>query len=222
MRVLLSWSSGKDSAWSLHVLRQQPDVEVVGLLTTVNETHERVAMHAVRQGLVRAQADAAGLPLREVGLPHPCPNGVYEERMAAALAEVKAEGVEAVAFGDLYLEDIRAYREQRMAGTGLSTRFPLWQRPTRDLAREMMAGGLRAIVTSVDPKQIDPSFVGRAWDESFLADLPESADPCGENGEFHSFVWAGPMYRAPLDVKVGQTVERDGFWFADVLPATAA
>jgi uncharacterized protein (TIGR00290 family) len=216
-RVLLSWSSGKDSAWTLYVLRQMPDVQVVGLLTTMNETFERVAMHAVRRQLLHAQANAAGLPMREVLLPWPCPNEEYERRMAAAVEAVRSEGVTHVAFGDLFLEDIRAYRESKLRGTGIDPLFPIWGRDTRELAGEMIAGGLRAVLTCVDPKQLDPSFVGREFHE-IVAALPAAVDPCGERGEFHTFTYAGPMFSKPLSIVVGEKVERDGFHFADVLP----
>lgn len=217
-RVLLSWSSGKDSAWTLHELRKQSDVEVVGLLTTVNETHDRVAMHAVRRELLLAQAEATGLPLWQVNIPSPCSNERYEEVMRQVVGRAGEEGITHMAFGDLFLEDIRAYRESRLEGTGLEPIFPLWQRPTLDLAREMIAGGLIAHLTCVDPKQVPQDLVGRRFDESLLSDLPQSADPCGENGEFHSFVSAGPMFRAPVEIQIGDTLERDGFWFADVVP----
>ncbi len=218
MRVLLSWSSGKDSAWALHVLRQDPTVEVAGLLTTVNITFDRVAMHAVRSEMLRAQASALGLPLHEVPIPYPCPNDTYEQAMTAALTKALAAGIESIAFGDLYLEDVRRYREDRMRGTGLETRFPLWGLPTDELARQMFAAGLRTRITCVDPQQLDRSFAGREFDATFLADLPPGVDPCGENGEFHSFAYAGPMFRRPVAVRSGAVVERDGFVFADVLP----
>jgi uncharacterized protein (TIGR00290 family) len=221
MKALLAWSSGKDSAWSLHVLRGRPDVEVVGLLTTVNEAYDRVAMHAVRTSLLEAQAEAAGLPLTTVTIPSPCPNDVYEAAMAEALSEARLRGVEAVAFGDLFLEDIRRYRESRMEGTGLVPLFPLWQRPTRALADEMLAGGLKAFLTCVDPRACPPAFAGRAFDRALLDELPASVDRCGENGEFHTFAWDGPMFRHPVAVRGGEVVERDGFVFADLLPAEA-
>jgi len=220
VKALLAWSSGKDSAWSLHVLREQEDVEVVGLLTTVNEAFGRVAMHAVRRELLEAQARAAGVPLRAVSIPYPCPNEVYEAAMAGALAEARASGIEAVAFGDLFLEDIRRYREARMAPTGLRPLFPLWGRPTRALAEEMIAGGLRARLTCVDPRVLDASFAGRAFDHDLLSALPPGVDPCGERGEFHSFAWDGPMFDRPVPVAVGEVVHRDGFVFADLLPET--
>ena len=218
-RVLLAWSSGKDSAMSLHVLRQEGEVEVVGLLTTLNQAFDRVAMHAVRRALLLAQAEAAGLPLVVVPIPWPCPNDAYEAAMSAALDEARADGVEGVAFGDLFLEDIRRYREEKLAGTGLRPIFPLWQRPTRALAEEMIAGGLRARITCIDPRVLPPTFAGRAFDADLLADLPGSVDPCGENGEFHTFAWDGPMFRHPIPIELGEVVERDGFVFADLLPA---
>lgn len=221
-RALLAWSSGKDSAHALHVLRQRDDVEVVGLLTTFNSTHDRVAMHAVRRELVRAQADAVGLPLHEVEIPWPCPNGAYEAAMAEAMAQAKARGVQAVAFGDLFLEDVRRYREEKLAPTGLQALFPLWGRDTRTFAREVIDAGTRAWLTCVDPSALPPHFVGRAYDDALLAELPASADPCGENGEFHTFVWDSPEFRAPLRVRVGEVVTRDGFAFADVRPEAAA
>lgn len=218
-KALLSWSSGKDAAWSLHALRKAGDVEVVGLLTTVNEAFGRVAMHAVREELLEAQAAAAGLPLWKVRIPYPCPNEAYEAAMAEACARAMAEGITEMAFGDLFLEDVRDYRLQKLAGTGLSARFPLWGRPTDALAREMIAGGLQARLTCVDPRILDPAFVGRAFDADLLRDLPASVDPCGERGEFHSFCHAGPMFAAPIPIEVGEVVTRDGFTFADLLPA---
>jgi uncharacterized protein (TIGR00290 family) len=218
-RALLAWSSGKDSAMSLHVLRTRGDVEIVGLLTTVNQAFDRVAMHAVRRTLLEAQADAAGLPLRVVPIPWPCPNEAYEAAMSAALDDARADGVEGVAFGDLFLADIRRYREEKLAGTGLRPIFPLWQRPTRTLAEEMIACGLRARITCVDPRVLPASFAGRAFDADLLAELPPSVDPCGENGEFHTFAWDGPMFRHPVSVRTGEVVERDGFVFVDLLPA---
>ena len=219
-RVLLSWSSGKDSAWALHVLRQRDDVEVVGLLTTLNQAADRVAMHAVRAQLLAAQAAAASLPLRQVMLPHPCSNEEYERIMGGVMDELAAEGrVEAIAFADLFLEDIRAYRERNLADTPFEPLFPLWCADTNALSREMIAGGLRAVLTCVDPKQLDPSFCGRAYDADLLAALPAGVDPCGENGEFHSFVHGGPMFSAPIPITVGETVERGGFVFTDVTPS---
>jgi len=220
-RVLLSWSSGKDSAWTLHLLRQERDVEVVGLLTTFNEAADRVAMHAVRRVLVEAQARAAGLPLWPVLLPWPCSNEIYEARMQEAVERARREGVTHIAFGDLFLEDIRAYREQKLARTGIDPLFPIWGGPqdTPQLARQMLAGGLRAVLTCVDPKQLDARFVGRWLDADFLAELPAGVDPCGERGEFHTFCCAGPMFDRPIRVCVGESSLRDGFWFADVVGA---
>jgi uncharacterized protein (TIGR00290 family) len=218
-KLILSWSSGKDSAFALHTLRLAKTYDIVGLLTTVNQVHDRVAMHAVRRELLRVQARAADLPLIEVDLPYPCSNDEYEARMRAFVQQALELGVSAVAFGDLFLEDVRAYRERQLAGTGLSPVFPLWGKPTPELAREMIASGLQARLTCVDPKQIDPSFAGRPFDQRLLDELPTSADPCGERGEFHTFVWAGPMFNAPVNVVPGEIVTRDGFVFADLLPA---
>jgi len=218
-RILLSWSSGKDSAWSLHILRQRGECEVVGLLTTFNEVADRVAMHAVRRELVERQAAAAGLPLWAVPLPWPCSNEEYESRMAETCAKAIAEGIVGVAFGDLFLEDVRDYRIKQMKGTGLEPIFPLWGLPTRALAKEMIAGGTRAKLTYVDTEKLDRSFVGREFDEALLADLPEEVDPCGEHGEFHSFVYAGPMFNAALPISVGETVVGDQFVFADLICA---
>ncbi|HEY6201048.1 MAG TPA: ATP-binding protein [Candidatus Binatia bacterium] len=215
-KALLSWSSGKDSAWSLHVLRGRGEFDVAGLLTTVNETYERVAMHAVRLELLEAQADAAGVSLWKVPIPYPCSNERYEQAMSAAVERARAEDIAAMAFGDLFLEDIRAYREARLQDTGVRPIFPIWARPTRELAREMIAGGLHARVTCVDPKQLDASFAGREFDAAFLADLPPGVDPCGERGEFHTFAYDGPMFRRPISIRGGEIVARDGFVFADL------
>ncbi|HEX5387686.1 MAG TPA: hypothetical protein VFW66_13365 [Gemmatimonadales bacterium] len=219
-RVLLSWSSGKDSAWTLHVLRRQPDVELAGLLTTFNESADRVAMHAVRRTLVEAQAAAAGLPLWSVPLPYPCSNAEYEERMRAVIGRARDAGVTHVAFGDLFLEDIRAYRVRMLAGTGIEPLFPLWcsAADTPELARKMLGGGLRAVLTCVDPKQLPDAFAGREYDAALLSELPAAVDPCGERGEFHTFCFAGPMFHRALPVRVGETVSRDGFSFTDVVP----
>jgi uncharacterized protein (TIGR00290 family) len=218
-RALLSWSSGKDSAWALHVLRAEQDVDVVGLLCTLTAAHDRVAMHAVRRDVLEAQARAVGLPLWLVPLPTPCSNREYEDAMGDVLARARTAGIDAVAFGDLFLADVRRYREERLAGTGVRPLFPLWGRPTAALAREMLAGGIRAHLTCVDPTRVPATFAGRAWDAALLADLPATADPCGENGEFHTFVSAGPMFAAPLAVSAGAVVERDGFVFADLMLA---
>ena len=219
MRTLLSWSTGKDSAWSLHVLRQRPDVTVVGLVTTINAAFDRVAMHGVRRTLLEAQAQAAGLPLHVLEIPYPCPNADYERIMGAFVAEQAAEGIEAMAFGDLFLEDIRRYRETKLAGTGIAPLFPLWGSATGRLARDMIAGGLEAYVTCVDPRKMPASFAGRRFDLDLLADLPAGVDPCAENGEFHTFASAGPMFARPIAVRTGEVVTRDGFVFCDVMPA---
>lgn len=221
-KAWLAWSSGKDSAWSLHVARQDGDFEITALLTTVNRTYNRVAMHAVRESLLEAQAAAAGLPLVKVPIPSPCPNEVYEHAMAAAMSQARAEGVAHIIFGDLFLEEIRKYREENLAKCNMTPVFPLWGRDTQLLAREMLAGGLRAYVTCIDPRKLDTSFAGRAFDSKFLADLPAAVDPCGENGEFHTFAWAGPMFSAQISIHSGEIVHRDGFVFADLLPVTAA
>jgi uncharacterized protein (TIGR00290 family) len=215
-RILLSWSSGKDSAWALQVLKQRREYEVAGLLTTFNQTANRVAMHAVRRELVEAQAEAAGIPLWPVELPWPCGNADYEAAMRAACSKAVAQGIEAVAFGDLFLEDVRAYREKQMRDTGLRPLFPIWGLPTSELARQMIAAGLRAKLTCVDPKVLDASFAGREFDAELLQDLPAEVDPCGERGEFHSFAYAGPMLQRGLEVAVGEVVARGGFVFADV------
>jgi uncharacterized protein (TIGR00290 family) len=216
-RCALSWSSGKDSAWCLHLLRNDPGLEVVSLITTVNEEFDRVAMHAVRRRLLDRQAEAAGVPLWVVPLPWPCSNNQYETRMREVCARAVAQGVEAIAFGDLFLADIRAYRERQLQGTGLEPLFPVWQIPTGELAGEMIAAGLKAKVTCVDPNRLAADFAGREFDAAFLADLPPQVDPCGENGEFHTFVYDGPMFQRPIPVQAGDVVERDGFVFADLL-----
>ena len=214
-RVILSWSSGKDSAWALHVLRQDPEIEVCALLTTLNTAFDRVAMHGTRRSVLEAQAEAAQLPLWTVPLPWPCSNEIYEERMAEACQRAVGEGIDAVAFGDLFLEDVRAYRERQLKPAGLEPLFPLWKNPTGTLAREMMSGGLRARISCVDSKQLPASFASREFDENLLRDLPAGTDPCGEQGEFHTCVYAGPMFSAPLPLENGETVDRDGFVFTD-------
>lgn len=215
-RVALSWSSGKDSAWSLHLLREDPSIEVVALVTSLNQQFDRVAMHAVRRELLELQAESVGVPLWTVPLPWPCSNEEYEARMRDLCIRAIDQGVEAMAFGDLFLTDIRAYREKQLAGTGLEPMFPVWQIPTADLARTMIASGLRAKITCIDPKVLPNEFAGRDFDSQFLADLPPGIDPCGENGEFHSFVYDGPGFRSRLPVTVVEILERDGFVFADV------
>jgi len=217
---LIAWSSGKDSAWALHEVRRAGDCEIVGALTTITETFGRVSMHGVREELLAAQLDAAGLRSMAVPIPYPCPNEVYEARMAGALAQAKSEGVTQVIFGDLFLADVRRYREEKLAGTGVTPRFPLWLRPTDALAREMIDAGIETYLVCVDLKQLDKSFAGRRFDHALLADLPAGADPCGEKGEFHSCVVAGPMLSRRIPVTVGETVEREGFAFADLVPGS--
>src|SRR5262252_6386804 len=202
-KCLVSWSSGKDSAWMVHVLRQRGDIELGAVLTTVNAAAQRVAMHAVRVELLQAQADALGLPLWQIPIPSPCPNEVYERAMAAAVKRAVADGFTHMAFGDLFLEDIRRYREDRLAGTGLTPIFPLFGLNTTTLAREMVAGGLRARLTCVNPRVLDRTFAGRDFDASLLGDLPSSVDPCGERGEFHSFAYDGPMFSRPIGIRSG-------------------
>jgi len=212
---MLSWSSGKDSAWTLHVLRQRTDIEIVGLLTTLNAEFERVAMHGTRLSVLEAQAGAAQLPLWVIPLPWPCSNEQYERRMAEACDRAIREHVDAIAFGDLFLADVRSYRERQLKATGLKPLFPLWELPTEDLARTMIEGGLRARITCVDTKQLPAEFAGREFDAKLLRDLPSGADPCGERGEFHTCVYDGPMFAEPLALEAGEIVERDGFVFAD-------
>jgi uncharacterized protein (TIGR00290 family) len=215
--VLLSWSSGKDSAWAFHLLSKQPGVRIAALVTTFNQAANRVAMHAVRRALVEAQAERLGVPLWPVELPWPCSNAQYEEIMLPVYRRAVDSGIEGVAFGDLFLEEIRAYREQQLKGVGLELLFPLWEMPTRALALEMINAGVKAKLTCVDPTKLDKSFAGREFDKALLIDLPEYIDPCGENGEFHTFVHDGPMFTGPIRATTGEIVERDGFVFADVI-----
>jgi uncharacterized protein (TIGR00290 family) len=215
-KCMVSWSSGKDSAWMVHVLRRRGDVELAGALTTINEAAQRVAMHAVRADVLQAQADALGLPLWPIPIPSPCPNEVYERAMSAAVGRAVAEGFTHVAFGDLFLEDVRRYREERLAGTGLTPIFPLFGSDTAALAREMIAGGLKARITCLNPAVVDRRFAGREFDAALLAELPEPVDPCGERGEFHTCAYGGPMFKHSLAIETGITVERDGYVFTDV------
>jgi uncharacterized protein (TIGR00290 family) len=217
MKILVSWSSGKDSAWMLHVLNQQSPGAAAALLTTVSEPYDRVAMHGVRTSLLRAQAEAAGLPLITAQLPSPCPNEVYEERMRAVVTQAVADGFTHVAFGDLFLEDVRRYREERLAGTGLEPLFPLWGNPTAALAREMIAAGVNARLTCVDSRVLPADLAGRRFDLELLDELPPAVDPCGERGEFHTCVTAGPMFARRIEVSVGEVLEREGFVFADLI-----
>jgi uncharacterized protein (TIGR00290 family) len=221
-RALISWSSGKDSAFALHEVRRAGTFEVVGALTTVTETFQRVSIHGVRQEILRAQCEAAGLPQRIVPIPYPCPNEVYEARMGEAVAAAVRDGVTHVIFGDLFLADIRAYREAKLAGTGITPVFPLWERPTPALARAMIASGLEAHLATVDLKKLPAEFAGRKFDAQLLADLPEGIDPCGENGEFHTCVVAGPMFSQRLEVSTGERVERDGYAYCDLVLTTPA
>jgi uncharacterized protein (TIGR00290 family) len=221
-RAWLSWSSGKDSAWALHVMRSDPAIDVAGLLTTVTQPFDRVSMHGVRRALLQAQAEATGLPLHVVEIPSPCPNEVYAARMTEAIERAHQDEIGVMAFGDLFLDDVRAYRERMLEPTGIRAHFPLWGRPTRVLSRDMIAGGLRAVVTCVDPRRVPASLAGREYDQRLLDQLPADADPCAENGEFHTLAIAGPMFRSPLAVRRGEIVERDGFVFCDVLPSDDA
>jgi uncharacterized protein (TIGR00290 family) len=217
-KALISWSSGKDSAWALHEVRRAGALDVVGALTTVSENFARVSMHGVREALLASQLAAAKLPAQIVRIPFPCPNEVYEQRMAAAIVEAKAAGITHVIFGDLFLADIRAYREAQLAAVGMTPVFPLWQRPTAALACAMIEGGVEAYLTCVDLKALPETFAGRRFDADLLARLPAGVDPCGENGEFHTFVSNGPMLTRPVPVIVGETVKRDGFAYADLMP----
>jgi len=224
-RILLSWSGGKDSAWALHLLRQQPEYEVVALLTTINERFRRVAIHGFREELLDQQAASIGLPLWKVDLPFPCSNAEYESRMSTVCARAVAEGIRGIAFGDLFLEDIRAYRIANLAPTGLEPIFPVWCPDlgisTAELARHMISAGLRAHLTCIDPRHLAPSFAGRTFDAALLADLPDSVDPCGERGEFHTFAFAGPIFSRTISVLPAETVSRDNFIYAELLPTPA-
>ncbi len=218
-KAFVSWSSGKDSAFALHEARHRGEVDVVGLLTTVNEVHHRVAMHGTRESLLDHQIEAIGLPCLKIPLPSPCPNEIYEARMTEACAHIAAQGVRHIVFGDLFLEDIRAYRETRLKAVGMEAVFPLWKRDTQVLAREMIDSGLVAHLVCVDPRRLDRKFAGRRFDAALLAEFPPTVDPCGENGEFHTAVTAGPMFSEPITVQPGEVIERDGFVFADVIPS---
>ena len=217
-RLILSWSGGKDSALALHALREEHGREPIALLTTVTEGYDRISMHGVRGELLRAQAVAAGIPLVEVSIPPSCTNDLYEQRIAQALASDELAATETVAFGDLFLADIRAYREERLASAGKRALFPIWERDTAALARAFIADGFEAVIVCVDPRQLDPSFAGRRFDERLLAELPAGVDPCGENGEFHTFVYAGPIFSHPIACELGAVVTRDGFAFCEVTP----
>jgi uncharacterized protein (TIGR00290 family) len=218
MKLALSWSSGKDSAWALRLLRQQPDIEIAALITTFNNEADRVAMHAVRRELVEAQAERTGIPLWPVEIPWPCPNEEYERRMQSVCRRALDENISAIAFGDLFLQDIRDYRERQLQGTGLQPLFPVWKIPTDQLAREMLAAGVQAKLTCVDSSKLQKSFAGRDYNLSLLQEFPAGIDPCGENGEFHTFVYDAPVFSRPIRVRSGEVIERDGFVFADLLP----
>jgi uncharacterized protein (TIGR00290 family) len=220
-KALISWSSGKDSAFALHEVRRAGEFEVVGALTTVTETFGRVSIHGVRQEILFAQLDAAGLPPTIVPIPYPCPNEIYEARISEAVERAVRDGVTRIIFGDLFLEDIRAYRKLKLKGTGITPVFPLWGRPTGQLAQQMIASGFEAYIATVDLKKLPAHFAGRKFDVQLLADLPDGVDPCGENGEFHTFVYTGPVFSATIACEVGEIVERDGFVFCDVLAVDA-
>lgn len=222
VRTVMAWSGGKDSAVALHRLQQDERYDVTGLLTTLTEGYNRISMHGVREELLRAQAEALGLKLYPVWIPQACVNPVYEAAMRGAIDRIKADGVTAIAHGDLFLEDVREYRERMLAGSGIEPLFPIWGEDTSRLSRWVVASGFRATVVSVDPKQVPASIAGRAYDDALLDDLPPSADPCAENGEFHTFVHDAPNFRAPIEVTPGEVVERDGFVFADLLPASGS
>ena len=217
-KTLLSWSSGKDSAWALHTLRQDPQIELAGLFCTVNQAFNRVAMHGVRVELLQRQADNLGLPLQIIHIPYPCSNEQYAQVMSEFVTQAREAGVTHFAFGDLFLEDVRRYREERLHGTGIEPIFPLWGADTAELSQTMAANGLKSVLTCVDPKQLPATFAGRIFDATLLRDLPADVDPCGENGEFHSFAFDGPMFAQPVAFTLGETVERDGFVFTDLLP----
>jgi uncharacterized protein (TIGR00290 family) len=217
-RTLLSWSTGKDSAWALHILRRQPDIEVGGLFCTINQEFERVAMHAVRIELIHRQAQSVGLPVQLIPIPQPCSNNEYETIMKNFVGQAKQQGIDCFAFGDIFLEDIRKYRETNLANSGIAPIFPLWGMPTGKLSKEMVNSGLRAIITCVDPKHLSADFAGQEYGESFLERIPANIDPCGENGEFHTFTFDGPMFKKPMNIAIGKTISRDGFIFTDLLP----
>jgi len=217
-RTLLSWSSGKDSAWALQVLRRQSNIDIVGLFSTINQEYERVPMHAVRNELLQQQAESVGLPIQVIPIPNPCSHTEYENIMGEFIAQVKEQRIDCIAFGDLYLEDIRKYREEKLDNTGITPIFPLWGKDTEALSKEMVACGLRAIITCIDPRSMPPGFAGKEYNASFLEQIPAGVDPCGENGEFHSFAFDGPMFKRTVNLRVGETISRDGFIFTDLLP----
>ena len=217
-RTLVSWSSGKDSAWALHLLRQDPGVEVLGLFTVVNQTYQRVSMHATRMDLLHRQADVVDLPLQIINLPDLCTNEECDALMSDFVMKSVAKGIEHMAYGDLFLEDIRHYRENQLRGTGIEPLFPLWGIPTKALAERMLTAGLEAYVSSVDLKKLPARFAGRKWTRDLVAEFPENTDPCGENGEIHTIVVGGPMFREAIPIRIGETVKRNGFAYADIIP----
>lgn len=216
-KVLVSWSSGKDSAWTLYVLQQDPNIDVVGLFCTVNQMFERVTMHGVRVDLLKQQAQSTNIPLHMISIPHPCDHREYIKAMTSFFLEIKKMGVECLAFGDLFLKNVREYRENLLKDTGITPIFPLWGISTKMLSRQMIAAGLKAVITCIDPKRIPMTFAGREYDESFLHDIPEDVDPCGEYGEFHSFAFEGPIFQYPIKINLGETIYRKGLYFTDVL-----
>jgi len=217
-KTWLSWSSGKDSAWALYLLRQDPTVELLGLFTSVNRKYSRVSMHATRLEMLERQADAVGLPLHTIDLPDPCTNEQYDAIMRQFVGEAAAQGVECMAFGDLFLEDIRRYREDQLQGSGIEPLFPLWSIPTNELAEQMLSAGLEAYISSVDLKKLPVRFAGKKWSRELIAEFPQGCDPCGENGEIHTIVTGGPMFRETIPVRLGEVIERDGFAYADIIP----
>ena len=221
-KTLISWSSGKDSAWALHVLKQDPSVNVVGLFCTVNRMFDRVAVHGVRVELLKQQAESLNLPLHIIYIPYPCDNNDYLKAMNTFISQAKKEGVDCFAFGDLFLDDVRTYRETLLQGTGITPLFPIWGIPTKTLSKQMISSGLKAVITCIDPQRMALQFAGREYNESFLDDLPEDIDPCGENGEFHSFAVDGPMFQNLIEITVGETIQRDGCCFTDLLPCKSS
>jgi uncharacterized protein (TIGR00290 family) len=217
-RTLLSWSSGKDSAWALHLLRQDPGIDLLGLFTVMNEKFDRVSVHSTRRELLQRQADAVGLPLQTINLPDPCTNEQCDTIMREFVMQSAAQGVQCMAFGDLFLEDVRKYREDQVSGTGIDPVFPMWGIPTRKLAEQMLSAGLDAYVSSVDLKKLPARFAGKKWSRELISELPQDVDPCGENGEIHTIAVGGPMFRRPISITVGETVERNGFAYADIVP----
>ncbi len=217
-KTYMSWSSGKDSAWALHALRQDPEIELLGLFTVVNKAYGRVSMHATRADLLNRQADSLGLSLQIINIPHPCRNEECDAIMGSFVDNANESGIECMAFGDLFLKDVREYRENQLRDTGIQPIFPIWNLPTGVLAKQMLSAGVEAYISCVDPNKVSRTLAGRRWSEKLLNELPENIDPCGENGEFHTVVVGGPMFRKKIPVHIGETVEREGFIFADIIP----